>query len=136
MALINFSFKAPKTKALKKDAKPKERKTKTKRVKKFDIIERDIENVITVVNDIYGCNVVLGGIEEFIPIHQESLSTKGHIKVYRILNGKYITHLRSSDDELRNMPDYFIPFKPGMKIKCNIVKDKDNKFIYIKKIYK
>ena len=49
MTLINFSFKAPKTKALKKDAKPKERKTKTKRVKKFDIIERDVENVVIVL---------------------------------------------------------------------------------------
>lgn len=136
MALINFSFKAPKTKALKSASKSKERKTKTKRVKKFETIEKDVESVISVTNETYVCIVNLGGIEESIPIHQDSLSTKGHSKVYRLLNGKYITHLRSSDDELRNMPDYFIPFKPGMKVKCNIVKDKDNKFIYIKKIYK
>ena len=136
MPLINFSFKAPKTKTSKKDVKPKERKTKTKRVKRFETIKKFVEGVISFTNDTYGCNVSLDGTEEFVPVHQDCLSTKGHIKVYRFLNGKYITHLRSSDDELRNMPDYFIPFKPGMKVKFNLVKDKSNKFVYIKKIYK
>lgn len=136
MALINFSFNTPKPKVEKKTTTRKSSKTKTKKVEHFFIVEKDIEPVIIEKSDEYGANVIIDGNEIFAPVHHKCFSTKGEIKVYRKINGMFITHLRSSDDELREMPTFYLPFKPGIKVKANIVKDYDKYYIYIKKIYK
>lgn len=137
MGIINFSFVAPKSKKTKnKVDRPKKGKTRTKVVKHLFTIERDLECVIVEDNEVFGCNVIIEGNEMFVPIHKDCYETKGHSKLYRKINKMYITHIRSTDDELRSMPTYYLPFKPGIKVKANLVKDYDVYYIYIKRIYK
>lgn len=130
MGVINFSVSiAQPKKKIEKINKPR---TITQRKKaNYTIVEKDVEGVVT---EIDGTIFVILNDELRLSIYPKNFNCKGISILYRKINGYYITYTRSSDDELRAMPNYYFPFKPGSKVKGLHIIDNDTHYFNIIKI--
>lgn len=138
--MINFSFSFK--------PKIKERKTNIKKTKlnnppkiKNIILDKDITGTIILLNtnsDInasYVFYVNIDNSDKIVPIDKECYSCRNRRSVYRITKTEFVVYNRFGDGILPELPLCFVPFKTGLHVLGNIIKNKDDNITFkIKKI--
>ena len=131
MAIINFGVTVI-SKPKKSKVSPKStRKIGKIKTIKHKIIEYNLDGVIDVIDDTFVARL---DNDNFLPIHKSSFTCKGVRIVYRKINDKFVTIVRSADDNLFEMVDIYYPFKPGSKVKGVHILDEDVHYFKIIKV--
>lgn len=132
---LSFSFKP----------KIKERKTKISKVKsnnppkpKNTILDKDITGTIILlhtyvnsdINAGYVFYVIIDEIDKIVPIDKDCYSCKGKKSVYRITEKGFAKYNRIGEGILEDLPKCFVPFKSGLKVLGNIIKNVNNEIVF------
>uniref|UniRef100_A0AAU8MJ86 Uncharacterized protein n=1 Tax=Geladintestivirus 1 TaxID=3233133 RepID=A0AAU8MJ86_9CAUD len=136
MIEFNFTFKTAKVKEITKKVVRKAKTSKNSNQKRDKIITLE-RNYVSIINkDDFNHYFILDMNGIPVSIDKDCYDCQNKAVIYRYINNTYFTYIRYKEDRLPSMTPDYLPFKPGIKVKGNIV-NKNGKIVFIiKKILK